>query len=85
VLHCEQRACLRAAPTEGRRDRLVAIRQVHGHVDVELKFAGRNVQSGESNVGLDSADVITGIGERLPDWETAPLTTGVEVGPNPLA
>jgi len=24
--------------------------------------------------------VIAGIGERLPDWETAPLTTAVEVG-----
>src|ERR1039458_2548129 len=29
--------------------------------------------------------VITGIGERIPDWETAPLTTGVDVAPNPLA
>lgn len=52
----EQRAHLSGDAIVGRDDRLVAIGNIRGHVHIELEFARRDVQSGKSDISLDSAD-----------------------------
>ena len=66
VLHRQHRAGLRGEAVVGRGDRLVAIRNIRGHVHIELKLAGVDVQPGESDVGLDSADGYDGEGRQTP-------------------
>src|SRR5579872_4494639 len=49
ALHREQYAGLRGDAIDARDDGLVAIRDVRGHIHIELIFSGCDVQPGESN------------------------------------
>ena len=56
MVHCDKRASLGTEAIVGRRDRLLAIRNIRGYVHLELKFTGVTLQPGRSNVGLYPAD-----------------------------
>lgn len=79
----DQHSSLDSLAAVGRGNGLVAIRQVGRYRDVELILAGKN-QSGELDGRGCASDLDYGEWERLPDWDSEPLTTGVEVGPKPL-